>query len=218
MSTPLTDSINALTTYANEVTGASDTTLSDAVHTLASGYGGGSNNEAVINLDTKVFKYSNADRWYAKKTSCFFNLCRFEVVYLDSIEQIDTPYFFNDMGYLKAGIFPMVNSVSNYAFYTVGAYVPNGTVLDFHQVITTGTNGVPFKINNVIFVLRGDEKSSIYIKKGAWGHPSQAKFYVPQILLSEYIADADIVAYGEENILPIEGSPYENIDWWKSLT
>ena len=42
MSTPLTDSINALTTYANEVTGASDTTLSDAVHSLASGYGGGS--------------------------------------------------------------------------------------------------------------------------------------------------------------------------------
>lgn len=40
MSTPLTDSINALTTYANEVTGASDTTLSDAVHTLVSGYGG----------------------------------------------------------------------------------------------------------------------------------------------------------------------------------
>lgn len=41
MATPLTDSINALTAYANEVTGGSDTTLSDAVHTLASGYGGG---------------------------------------------------------------------------------------------------------------------------------------------------------------------------------
>lgn len=40
--TPLTDSINALTAYANEVTGGSDTTLSDAVHTLANGYGGGS--------------------------------------------------------------------------------------------------------------------------------------------------------------------------------
>jgi hypothetical protein len=39
MSTPLTDSINALTTYANEITGASDTTLSDAVHTLTNGYG-----------------------------------------------------------------------------------------------------------------------------------------------------------------------------------
>ena len=41
MSKPLTDAINALTTYANTVTGASDTTLSEAVATLASGYGGG---------------------------------------------------------------------------------------------------------------------------------------------------------------------------------
>ena len=41
MPTPLTDAIEALTTYANTVTGASDTTLSDAVATLASGYGGG---------------------------------------------------------------------------------------------------------------------------------------------------------------------------------
>lgn len=38
----LTSRIQALTTYANEVTGASDTTLADAVATLASGYGGGS--------------------------------------------------------------------------------------------------------------------------------------------------------------------------------
>lgn len=37
----LTDSIEALTTYANGVTGESDTNLSDAVHTLGSGYGGG---------------------------------------------------------------------------------------------------------------------------------------------------------------------------------
>lgn len=41
MSTPLTDAINALTTYANETTGASDTTLSAAVGTLAAGYGQG---------------------------------------------------------------------------------------------------------------------------------------------------------------------------------
>lgn len=41
MATPLTDGINALTAYANEVTGASDTTLSDAVETLVAGYGGG---------------------------------------------------------------------------------------------------------------------------------------------------------------------------------
>lgn len=41
MATPLTDAINALTTYANETTGASDTNLSDAVETLVDGYGQG---------------------------------------------------------------------------------------------------------------------------------------------------------------------------------
>ena len=43
MSTPLTDSINALTAYANETTGASDATLSDAVGRLCEGYGGSDN-------------------------------------------------------------------------------------------------------------------------------------------------------------------------------
>lgn len=38
MSTPLTNSINALTQYANEVTGKQDTTLSDAVGSLVEGY------------------------------------------------------------------------------------------------------------------------------------------------------------------------------------
>lgn len=37
----LADSIEALTTYSNEVTGESDTTLSDAVRTLADGFGHG---------------------------------------------------------------------------------------------------------------------------------------------------------------------------------
>lgn len=41
MAQPLTDAINALTRYANETTGTSDQTLSDAVRTLCDGYGGG---------------------------------------------------------------------------------------------------------------------------------------------------------------------------------
>ena len=39
MSTPLTDRIEALTAQANAKTGASDTTLTDAVGTLIAGYG-----------------------------------------------------------------------------------------------------------------------------------------------------------------------------------
>jgi len=41
MAQPLTDAINALTRYANETTGQSDITLSDAVETLVEGYGQG---------------------------------------------------------------------------------------------------------------------------------------------------------------------------------
>jgi hypothetical protein len=41
MSTPLTDRITALTASANATTGASDTTLTDAVGTLIAGFGGG---------------------------------------------------------------------------------------------------------------------------------------------------------------------------------
>lgn len=55
--TPLTDAINALTTYANEITGQSDTTLSDAVESLVDGYGGGGSAGGLANLadviDTK---------------------------------------------------------------------------------------------------------------------------------------------------------------------
>lgn len=60
MATPLTDSINALTTYANEVTGQSDTTLSDAVHTLASGYGQGGTN--YLNCVTRLGNVFNGSR------------------------------------------------------------------------------------------------------------------------------------------------------------
>lgn len=52
--TPLTDAINALTQYANETTGASDTTLSDAVGTLVAGYGGGGVNTAFKLADFQV--------------------------------------------------------------------------------------------------------------------------------------------------------------------
>lgn len=48
MATPLTDAINALTRYANETTGASDTNLSDAVGTLVDGFGGDTDYGAML--------------------------------------------------------------------------------------------------------------------------------------------------------------------------
>jgi len=62
MAKPLTNSINALTTYANSVTGASDTTLSEAVATLANGYGQGGGvmqliDTVTIDEDTRGFSF-----------------------------------------------------------------------------------------------------------------------------------------------------------------
>lgn len=67
MSTPLTDSINALTAYANETTGASDTTLSDAVGRLCGGYGG-SGLLASINpqVNQKNCKIDLTNAWLSK--------------------------------------------------------------------------------------------------------------------------------------------------------
>lgn len=54
MSTPLTTAIQSLTTYANEVTGGSDTTLSAAVATLAEGYGNGLEPIYTVTLDAAI--------------------------------------------------------------------------------------------------------------------------------------------------------------------
>lgn len=59
MSTPLTDSINALTRYANETTGKQDTTLSDAVGSLVEGYGGG--NWKTLEVTAQEEIYQRAD-------------------------------------------------------------------------------------------------------------------------------------------------------------
>lgn len=214
---PLVEGITALTAYANEVTGASDTTLSDAVESLVAGYGGGSSptTTAVINSDTKFISFSNSNMWYAGTTAKLFdNFTYLEVLYLDSVKNINSPNFFQYLKRLKAGIFPEVTNIDGSAFYGTGSSVTGGSIFDFHQTITTTGN---LKMDALTFILRGNTKSSINIKKGTWGYPLQAKFYVPQSLVSEYVADSDIIAYGEENILPIEGSQYESVDWWKAL-
>lgn len=79
MATPLTDTINALTTYANEVTGASDTNLSDAVHTLASGYGGGGGSVLTVTLTLTNNEWL-PDKTFAEIQSAYNNGDTVEVI------------------------------------------------------------------------------------------------------------------------------------------
>ena len=57
MATPLTDAINALTAYANGITGKSDTNLPDAVRSLADGYGGGSLPSVISDIKGGSFSF-----------------------------------------------------------------------------------------------------------------------------------------------------------------
>lgn len=91
MATPLTDSINALTTYANEVTGQSDTTLSDAVHTLASGYnGGGSSYTRTVVCPLQNFTLPSDNNYVALTDAQRLIAMSNYIITYDSIEYICT--------------------------------------------------------------------------------------------------------------------------------
>lgn len=215
MSTPLTDSINALTTYANEVTGGSDTTLSDAVHTLASGYGGGDSSTVIVDDNTRYFRFDSTDptRMFAR----LFGYKPIEVVYLGGFTDFSPMgYMFEFMPNLKAVILPDATILAAYMFWD---YIRDHSIptIDLYQK-QAFASATPFKLEqggNVI--LRNTEMSTTGFNASTWGMANGVKFYVPQALLQDYLADTNWGTFGSDRILPIEGSPYEDIDWWKAL-
>lgn len=94
--TPLTDAINALTTYANEVTGKSDETLSDAVESLADGYGGGS---------------GGSDQWIG-----IVNKTISEAIDRQGVCNTIGDYAFYKCSKLTTVSFPNATSIGEYAF------------------------------------------------------------------------------------------------------
>lgn len=217
MATPLTDSINALTAYANEVTGASDTNLSDAVHTLASGYGEVDSSTVIVDDNTKYFNMSSDPRETLQSFTRAFAYKPFEVVYLGGFANFYTNgYLFEFMPNLKAVILPDATSLAGYMFWDniTSHSVPT---IDLYQKQAFGS-ATPFRLDqggNV--VLRNEEMSTTGFTASTWGMSSGTKFYVPQALLADYLADANWGTFGSDRILPIEGSPYEDVDWWKAL-
>jgi len=110
----LTSRIQALTAYANEVTGASDTTLSDAVATLAEGYGGGGDE---VLFGTYGQLYIKDIRFSDDVTSFggVFQYCK----YLETFDSNNaTSYTGSNLGYdenLKSASFPKITQYnSNY--------------------------------------------------------------------------------------------------------
>ena len=88
MSMPLTDSINALTVYANETTGKQDATLSDAVYTLASGYGGG---DSGVKTDSGI-AYIEADAMTISINHSLGDKADFAMIRMDYDDASSVPY------------------------------------------------------------------------------------------------------------------------------
>lgn len=108
----LTDKINALTAYANEVTGESDTTLSEAVHTLADGYGqGGGDTIWTAIVERTATEINDKD-----------GLCK-----------VVGSYAFRDCTSLVSAIFPSATSIGINAFYScpylLSVDLPSATVI-----------------------------------------------------------------------------------------
>ena len=133
--TPLTDSIEALTTYANQVTGASDTNLSDAVYTLAQGYGE-SDLLQTIKLTENSYRitYNIPDNAFTKYKAILM------VVYVAAGSNIDWFY----------GYFNGLNDSAPYVGSSV-ATIPGAQVITLRkeengwQCVILGHNGGPVK-------------------------------------------------------------------------
>ena len=96
MATPLTDGINALTDYANEVTGASDTTLSDAVESLVAGYGVSSIKTSTLTIPGNTLDRANTIAQFFREES-EYPLCFLEITLVEnpSINNQFVSYLYN---------------------------------------------------------------------------------------------------------------------------
>ena len=135
--TPLTDAINALTTYANETTGKNDTNLSDAVGSLVDGYGGYTADKIATGeitgdiivyasgwlrsyafSETNIISFSAPNITRCKK-GCFQDCSKLKSVALPSLQESSTlncNYLFSNCSELLSVNAPYIRQGADYCF------------------------------------------------------------------------------------------------------
>lgn len=191
MSTPLTDSINALTTYANEVTGASDTTLSDAVYSLASGYGGGSASNVVtgtfkgtttgaaMDVDIpyagngyplNVMIYPKEGAYDANSTIYTLIDKQSTILYVAIKDYVSTAPDYNGTGtddqYTTINRFK--NSTSDCTVY--------GSTSTVSNPIANGSNAITASQGKFVVAFKAKNKMSVFIASTSYGFPANIEF------------------------------------------
>lgn len=221
--TPLTDAINALTTYANEITGQSDTTLSDAVESLVDGYGGGSgdslvelcngtltrlDDDSITTISTQLLRGDTHIQTVFLKNLIKFTgtycLCSRSVqtIVLPNLEKVDGTYIFGDgtTNLTKIDIGTKVNNTIGGNFFR-NASALTTIILRKTSIVPLGNlqgfNGTPFA--------SGGTGGTIYIPKTLYNHLGDGTSL-------DYKAATNwstIDGYGTITWMPIEGSIYE---------
>lgn len=146
--TPLTDAINALTTYSNTVTGASDTTLSEAVATLAAGYGGGGTTpQGLVSIKTII-----AESAVSGTNNSTTVLNTLEPETLDTTQYSTYLFYFNN------------NTVANKAI-RFAAVNRSGTNVNYvvyrtpERWVYTGAMDVSYSAGTQIVIIKFDQKA-----------------------------------------------------------
>jgi hypothetical protein len=215
----LTPKIEALTAYANTITGKSDTTLSDAVVSLANGYGqgggyslddiaSGAEPSGVFDItgvnfvrDYAFYKYPNITEVKGKTSiltaNCFMGCTGIEKIHVELTGNTGGANYFNGCTKLKTAVFLQNITYGEYS----GAYsMFNGcTSLEVADLMAQRLGNNTFfnnqKLNTLI--LRNTSQRTAFN-----GDPkfSMTQFkesgtggtlYVPQSMISAYEADSD---------------------------
>ena len=238
MAQPLTDSILALTRYANETTGASDTTLSDAVETLVEGYGqgGGENHETDILSGELSGEYTNEDVIYLKNNAlsyepfltkvnfpnletvngnALYNCQRLAEINLPKLRKATTNYNFASCPLLERFVAPSIYGVFgafSFQYDRALSIVDCGGSFDgFGGQVFTGCSVLKTLIlrpASLVSLGNINNFNSTPFASGGTG----GTLYVPQSLISSYQSATNwstILGYANNQILPIEGSIYE---------
>lgn len=217
MPQPLTDAINALTTYANTVTGASDQTLSEAVATLASGYGGGGDIASLV--DGTITEYIDPNIT-TLRSSAFAYCTGFKTLICHNVTNIAAGVL-NDnrtenlISPLVDVAFPKVREITGYSMQN---WRKMGK-LDLTACTSLGYNrGLENCYWLTVLILRNSSvvtlgNINVFANTPFTGRQSRtADLYVPSALITQYEQATNwstILSNGYVTIHAIEGSYYE---------
>lgn len=182
---------------------------------LAQMSNGSNKYRAVINNeDTHIVEITG---YGTKQLSRLFNESNVKVVYMPGFEKLDLNYYFHFMPNLEAAIFPDATSFVPYLFWNTNKDYPKPGI-DIYKK-QEFPNSIVFRLDQgADIILRASEMSTTGFNASTWGVSEGINFYVPSDLIDTYLADTNWSTFGSSRILPIEGSKYEDMDWWKSIT